>query len=70
MINFLFVLHSYAASESLETQAPSSSTQLSSVIIALIYYGFGLLVAYRYYQTGLLAVCCLFLLFFGGNLSI
>ena len=26
-------------------------------MFALIYYGFGLLVTYRYYQTGLLLVC-------------
>ena len=58
-MNFLFVLHSYAASDSLETQTPNSSTQLASVIVLLIYYGFGLIVAYRYYQTGLLIVCLL-----------
>lgn len=55
-MNFLFVLHSYAASDSLETQAPNSGTQLASVMVLLIYYGFGLIVAYRYYQTGLLIV--------------
>lgn len=55
-MNFLFVLHSYAASDSLETQAPNSATQLASVIVLSIYYGFGLIVAYRYYQTGLLIV--------------
>ena len=57
LINFLFVIHSYAASDTLENQSPHSSTQLGSVIVAMIYYGFGLLVTYRYYQTGLLVVC-------------
>jgi hypothetical protein len=56
LTNFLFVIHSYAATESLESQSPNSSSQLVSVIISLIFYGFGLLVAYRYYQTGLLIV--------------
>lgn len=56
MINFLFVIHSYAASDSLESQSPNSSSQLASVIIGLIYYGFGLFVTYRYYETGLLVV--------------
>jgi hypothetical protein len=50
------VIHSYASSESLESQSPNSSSQLSAVIIFLIYYGYGLLVVYRYYQTGLLVV--------------
>ncbi|CAF1054478.1 unnamed protein product [Adineta steineri] len=54
VINFLFVIHSYAASESLENQSPNSSSQLAVVIVLLIYYGFGLLVTHRYYQTGLL----------------
>ena len=56
VVNFLFVIHSYAASDSLENQSPHSNLQLTSVIIGLIYYGFGLLVTYRYYQTGLLVV--------------
>jgi hypothetical protein len=56
VINFLFVIHSYAASDSLEAQSPNSSSQLALMIFALIYYGFGLLVTYRYYQTGLLLV--------------
>ncbi|CAF0933237.1 unnamed protein product [Rotaria sordida] len=54
LVNFLFVIHSYAASESLESQSPNSSSQLVLIIASLIYYGFGLLVTYRYYQTGLL----------------
>ncbi|CAF1353191.1 unnamed protein product [Rotaria magnacalcarata] len=54
LINFLFIIHSYAASESLESQSPNSSSQLFLIIVSLIYYGFGLLVTHRYYQTGLL----------------
>ncbi|UJR23049.1 hypothetical protein I4U23_026075 [Adineta vaga] len=54
LVNFLFIIHSYAASESLESQSPNSSSQLALVIILLIYYGFGLLCVYRYYKTGIL----------------
>jgi hypothetical protein len=60
LINFLFVIHSYAASESLESQYPNSSSQLALIIVSLIYYGFGLLVTYRYYQTGLLVVSIMY----------
>ncbi|CAF3428905.1 unnamed protein product [Rotaria sp. Silwood1] len=64
LINFLFVIHSYAASESLESQSPNSSSQLALVIVSVIYYGFGLLVTHRYYQTGLLVFALLGLIVF------
>ncbi|CAF1106600.1 unnamed protein product [Adineta ricciae] len=56
-INFMFVIHSLATSSSNKDQPPNSSSQLVSILIAFVYYGFGVLVTYRYYQTGLLAVC-------------
>ncbi|CAF0857419.1 unnamed protein product [Adineta ricciae] len=54
-INFMFVIHSLATSSSNKDQPPNSSSQLVSILIAFVYYGFGVLVTYRYYQTGLLA---------------
>jgi hypothetical protein len=62
-INFIFIIHSYATGNSLENQLPNSSSQLVSVLISIICYGFGLLVTYRYYQTGLLVVCVNYLYF-------
>ncbi len=56
-INFIFVLYSYAIKDSFEDQTPNSSSQLVSILISFVYYGFGFLVTYRYYQTGLLVVC-------------
>ncbi|CAF1202733.1 unnamed protein product [Adineta ricciae] len=53
-INFMFVIHSLATSSSNKDQPPNSSSQLVSILIAFVYYGFGVLVTYRYYQTGLL----------------
>ncbi|CAF2454836.1 unnamed protein product [Rotaria sp. Silwood2] len=64
LINFLFIIHSYAASESLESQSPNSSSQLVLIIVSLIYYSFGLLVTHRYYQTGLFVFALLGLIVF------
>ncbi|CAF0965124.1 unnamed protein product [Adineta steineri] len=54
IICFIFVFHSLATSDSKKDQSPNSGSQLVSVFISIIYYCFGLLVTYRYYQTGLL----------------
>ncbi|CAF2361054.1 unnamed protein product [Rotaria sp. Silwood2] len=54
LIYFIFILHSYAAKNSLQSQLPNNSAQLVSILIYIVYYSFGLLVTYRYYQTGLL----------------
>jgi hypothetical protein len=56
-MNFILVLQSHTNTESREFQPPTSSSQLASILISFIYYGFGFLVTYRYYQTGLLVVC-------------
>ncbi|CAF0801221.1 unnamed protein product [Rotaria sp. Silwood1] len=50
---FIFILHSYAATISPKSQLPNNSAQLVSILIYIVYYSFGLLVIYRYYQTGL-----------------
>jgi hypothetical protein len=56
-MNFILILYSHGTNESREIKPPTSSSQLVSVLISFIYYGFGFLVTYRYYQTGLLVVC-------------
>ncbi|CAF1346497.1 unnamed protein product [Rotaria magnacalcarata] len=53
-INFIFILHSYTSVDLFNSQLPNNSSQFVSIIISIFYYGFGLLVTYRYYQTGLL----------------
>ncbi|UJR25854.1 hypothetical protein I4U23_007204 [Adineta vaga] len=53
-INFTFIIHSFTTSSSSKDQSPNSSSQLVCILMSFIYYGFGLLVTYRYYQTGLL----------------
>jgi len=53
----MFVVHSYATNNLSADQTSNSSSQLVSILISFVYYGFGFLVAYRYYQTGLLVVC-------------
>ena len=53
----MFVIHSLVTSSSNKDQPPNSSSQLVSILTAFVYYGFGVLVTYRYYQTGLLVVC-------------
>ncbi|CAF3394744.1 unnamed protein product [Rotaria socialis] len=53
-INVIFILYSYTSVDSFHSELPNNSSQFVSIIISIFYYGFGLLVAYRYYQTGLL----------------
>jgi hypothetical protein len=63
-MNFILVLQSHTNIEAREFQPPTSSSQLISILISFVYYGFGFLVTYRYYQTGLLVVCLNSSLFF------
>lgn len=56
-MNFVLILYTFSTNNSQDGQPSTSSSQLVSILISFIYYGFGFLVTYRYYQTGLLAVC-------------
>ncbi|CAF1399304.1 unnamed protein product [Rotaria sordida] len=53
-MSFIFILHSYTTTALLQSYLPNNSSQLVSILIYIVYYSFGLLVTYRYYQTGLL----------------
>jgi len=53
-INFVFILISFATNHSPEDQTSKSISQLLSVLLSALYYGFGFLVTYRYHRIGLL----------------
>ncbi|CAF1513450.1 unnamed protein product, partial [Rotaria sordida] len=41
-------------------QATQRGAQIGQSLISVIFYGFGIFVAYRYYETGLRVVCFYF----------
>ncbi|CAF3771104.1 unnamed protein product [Rotaria sp. Silwood1] len=45
-------------------QETRRGTQIGQSLISLLFYGFGIFVAYRYYETGLRVVCFYFLIFY------
>jgi len=53
-MDLVFTVYIYATNDSPKDQSLNSSSQLVSLFLSIVYYGFGFLVTYRYYRTGLL----------------